>query len=171
MRFNCANGLVALHICAAAHLRGNIASQQWWRNNAKRVVLSWLLSFDGSGRHPSKTADSFKYGVAPKNALEIISLLAYFQFYIKSSKTFLFWFVKPICFATPNLHFPTHSWRRPVLNDLRFLVLRKWKRILNGLHFEAWSRPDPDIFEAWYRPKRQIYRAGKGLRRQTDIFI
>ena len=58
-----------------------------------------------------------KRGIAPKNAVEIDSLQAYFQFSCKVYKKVSNWFAELICFATPKLHFATHSLRIPGLDD------------------------------------------------------
>jgi len=69
-----------------------------------------------------------KHDIASKNAVEIDSLQAYFWFSCKVCKHFYFWFVKAICFATPKLHFATHSLRSPGLNnDCSHIKFTPWQ--------------------------------------------
>jgi len=58
-----------------------------------------------------------KHSIAHKNAVEIDLLQFYFQFPCKVCKNVDNWFVKPICFATPN-GVATHSLRSPDINYL-----------------------------------------------------
>jgi len=56
-----------------------------------------------------------KHGVASKNAVVIDSLQASCQLSCTFYKNFYIWSVKPICFATPKLHFATQMWSRPMV--------------------------------------------------------
>jgi len=56
-----------------------------------------------------------KQGISLKNAVEIDSLQVYFQIYWRVCKNFYIWFVKPICFSTPKLHFATLLGSQPIV--------------------------------------------------------
>jgi len=98
-----------------------------------------------------------KHGIAPKNAVETDSMKLYFWFCCKAYKNFSIWFVKPLCFATPKLHFATPngiatpSLRSPGLvffsnvNLFKFF-LRKACSLWNSLPAEIKSSPSHKNF-------------------------